>query len=105
MMGGEAEADPLRHGNQMLHYFSPIAVIAYYMVAAIVSVCTLQNLKISMTGPPKSVLCFMSLVLVSYVSEACMLVADTLGNHAHFSSTDDNVSWIPTFAHHALSLI
>jgi len=92
MMGGEAEADPLRYVLQMLHYFSPIAVIAYYMVAAVVSVCTLQNLKISSTGPPKSIFCFMSLVLLSYVLEACMLVADTLGNHAHFSSTDTNVS-------------
>lgn len=105
MAGGEAEADRLRHGLEILHYLSPVAVFAYYLLAVTVSVCTLQNLNVSTTGPRKFVLWFVSLVLLSYVLEACMLLTDTLANHAHFSSTDANVSWILAYIHHTLALI
>ncbi len=105
MVGGEAEADRLRHSLQILHYFAPIAVFAYYQLAATVSVFTLQNLKVSTPGPRKLVLCFMSLVLLSYVLEACMLVTDTVAKHAHFSSTDTNVSCTPAYSYHTLALI
>lgn len=102
---GGAEAERLRHGLELLHYLSPVAVFAYYLLATTVSVCTLQSLNVSTTGPRKFILCFVSLVLLSYVLEACMLLTDTLANHALFSSTDTNVSWIAAYTHHTLALI
>lgn len=98
MKGSVADADRLHHALRILHYLSPIAVLAYFMLAGIVSFCTLQSLKASGVGPRKAILWLMSLVLLSYVVEACMLLTDTLANHARHSTTGTNVSWLPTSA-------
>lgn len=87
-----ATTDKLRHFLSILHYLSPIVIISFYLLAATVSICTLQSLKASRIGPRQLLLWLMSSVLVSYIVEACMLLTDTMTNDARFSSTDSNVS-------------
>lgn len=76
----------------VLQYMSPVLVIAYYLLASTVSLCSLQKARSSGTSPRKTLLWLMSLVALSYMVEACMLVLDSLANHARFSSTNSNVS-------------
>lgn len=85
-------ARPMLHALAVMHYLSPAVVLAYYLIAATVSACALHKPKAAGSGLRGVVLCLVSLVLLSYFVEACMLLTDTLTNYARFSSTDDNVS-------------
>lgn len=80
---------------QSLHYLAPALVLAYFLIATAISICTLQNLKASRTGPRKILLSLLSLVVISFMVEACMLLTDTAVNGADHSSTDSNVSFLP----------
>lgn len=91
MEAGVTDARPMLRALAVLHYLSPAVVLAYYLIAATVSACALHKPKVSRPGPRKVVLWLVSLVLSSYFVEACMLLTDTLTNHAGFSSTDKNV--------------
>lgn len=89
-----AVSHELQHALHVVHYVSPAAIIAYYVLAVTVSTCTLQNLK-TRTSPRKILIGFTCMILLSYAVEACMLLIDTLANHGQFSSTDSNVSEVP----------
>lgn len=80
---------------QSFHYLAPALVLAYFMVTTAISVCTLQNLKACRSGPRKVLVSLLSLVITSFLVEACMLLTDTAVNGAHHSSTDSNVSSLP----------
>ena len=85
---------------QCLHYVVPATVFAYFLLARTISACTLQNLKVSSTGPCKVLLPLASLVMVSFLVESCMLLTDTAINGARYSSTDSNVSSPPPVNKH-----
>ena len=80
--------------DAILHYFFPISILAYYIIASVISVCTLQKWRASngQGAPRKFSLGFEFSVLVSYVAEACLLLIDTIAKDAQNSSTDANVS-------------
>ena len=78
-----------------VHYLSPAVLVAYYLLATALNFCTLHNLKPSRPCPRLVLLGLMSMVLLAYSVEACMLLIDTLANHGRFSSTDGNVSEAP----------
>ena len=80
---------------QSLHYLAPALVLAYFMTTTAISVCTLQTLKACRSGPRKVLVSLLSLVVLSYLVEACMLLTDTAVNDAHHTSTDGNVSSLP----------
>lgn len=87
-----AAAEQQQRFLQALHYIAPALVLAYFLVAATVSICTLQNLKASRSGPRRILVCLVSLIVVSFLVESCMLLTDTAVNGARHSSTDGNVS-------------
>ena len=94
-----AEEDPNSQQQrflQYLRYIVPAVVFAYFWIAKTISVCTLQNLKASGTGPRKVLLPLASLVVFSFLVESCMLLTDTAFNGARYSSTDSNVSSHPS---------
>ena len=78
--------------RNVLYYIVPATVLTYYILASTISTCTLQNMK-SNTGkmPFKVLLWLMVLVMLSFGAEALMLIVDTIGNEAHYSSTASNV--------------
>lgn len=78
-----------------LHYVAPALVLAYFLITTIISACTLQNLKACGTGPRKVLVSLVSLVVISFLVESCMLLADTLIGDSCHSSTDGNVSTFP----------
>ena len=80
---------------QSLHYFAPALILAYFLITTAISICTLQNLKACRTDPRKALLSLLSLVVFSFLVEACMLLTDTAVNGAHHSSNDSNVSCLP----------
>ena len=84
-----------QHFLQWLHYIAPALVLLYYLIATTISVCTLQNLKPGTTSPRRVLLSLVSLVVISYLVESCMLLTDTTINGARQSSTDSNVSTSP----------
>lgn len=79
----------------ILHYLAPALVLAYFMLAVSVSTCTLQNLKTRRAGPRKVLVCLVSLIVVSFLVESCMLLADSVVGGARHSSTHGNVSAFP----------
>ncbi|KAL9070382.1 MAG: hypothetical protein Q9161_004941 [Pseudevernia consocians] len=80
-----------QHFLQLLHYIAPALVLLYYLIATTISVCTLQNLKPGTTSPRRVLVSLVSLVVISYLVESCMLLTDTTINGARQSSTDSNV--------------
>lgn len=78
-----------------LHYIAPALILVYFSVAVTVSVCTLQNLRARRAGPRKVLVCLVSLIVISFLVESCLLLADTAFYGAHHSSTDGNVSTFP----------
>ena len=80
---------------QMLHYLAPALILAYFLITTAISVCTLQHLRACGTGPRKVLASLISLVVISFLVESCMLVTDTAVNGARHSSTDSNVSIFP----------
>ena len=87
------------HGIQqalrVLHYLSPTLVIAYYVLAVAISICTLQSQKNSRSSPRKALIGLSCLVLLSYGVEACMLIVDTFASNSRYSTTASNVSKDP----------
>ena len=93
MMAAEEDpTSPQQRFLHSLHYVVPATVFAYYVIARIISACTLQNLRVSSTGPRKVLLLLASLVMVSFLIESGMLLTDTAINDARYSSKDSNVS-------------
>ena len=80
---------------QSLNYVAPALVLAYFLITSVISTCTLQKLKAGHTGPRKVLVSLVSLVVISFLAEACMLLTDTAVNGARHSSTDSNVSLSP----------
>lgn len=78
-----------------LHYIAPASVLAYFLITTTISACTMQHLKGCATGPRKVLVSLVSLVLISFLVESCMLLTDTAINAASHSSTDTNVSTLP----------
>ena len=78
---------------RVLHYIFPTIILAYYLVAQSVSICTLQSLRCSgRQTNRKPILVLQVTVLALYAIEASMLTLDTLLNNASNSSRDSNVS-------------
>ena len=77
---------------QVVHYLAPGLVFAYFLIAATVSICTLQNLKARRAGFRKVLVCLVSSIVISFLVESSILLADTVFNSARHSSTDGNVS-------------
>ncbi len=77
---------------QLLHYVAPALVLAYFLITTTISVCTLQHLRAWGAGPRKVLTSLVSLVVISFLVESCMLLTDTAVNRARYSSTDSNVS-------------
>lgn len=84
-----------QHFLQLLHYIAPALVLGYYLIATMISVCTLQNQKPGGISPRRVLVSLVSLVVISYLVESCMLLTDTTINGARQSSTDSNVSISP----------
>ncbi len=96
MVTDMAATDKLQQALQIVHYLSPAVVILYYILALTISICTLHNLDSSRSRPRKILLRLTVVILLSYLVEVCLLVIDTLVNHGRLSSTDRNVSRVPT---------
>ena len=97
--------DKVHRAIQIVHYVGPCATLAYYLVATSVGVCFLQYLKTSRVSPVKTLLGLMSLIWISFVVQAGMLILDTLVNSGRFSSTDGNVGTLKTLCLSIFSLI
>lgn len=79
----------------ILHYLSPALVLLYFAVAAAISICTLQTLgNNGRKAPRKTILSVMLVIMLSYVSEALMLVVDTFTSEMRRTTTDGNVSFL-----------
>ncbi|CAD6570642.1 MAG: hypothetical protein ASARMPREDX12_003784 [Alectoria sarmentosa] len=86
-----AATEQQQHFLQSLHYLAPALILIYFLIATTVSVCTLQNLKASGPGPRKVLVSLVSLLVISFLVESCMLLTDTAINGARHSSTESNV--------------
>ena len=96
--------DRVQHALRAFYYLSPILVIAYYVLAVLVRICTLQDQKNSRSSPRKALIGLSCLVSFSYGVEACMLIVDTFANKSRYSTTASNVSKDPTYVSCPLSL-
>ncbi|KAL9133811.1 MAG: hypothetical protein Q9175_005012, partial [Cornicularia normoerica] len=76
---------------QCLHYIAPAWVLAYFLITTTISACTLQKLRACGIGPRKVLVSLVSLVVISFLVDSCMLLTDTAVNGARHSSTDSNV--------------
>ena len=88
--------DPHHSALRVLHYVFPAILLAYYVIAEIISICTLQNLrsrghKINR----KLIVLLQCAVLTLYAIEAVLLVLNSSLSLVGKSSTDDNVSPLP----------
>lgn len=82
----------VQYAIQVLHYTGPSIVLLYYLVAATVSVCTLQSLKKPDQRKPQILaIYFMLFIMMTYIGEASMLVFDTFNSQPRRSTTDSNV--------------
>ena len=69
-MESTSNNEQLREAVKALHYVAPWAILAYYVIAAAVSVCTLQTISAKIRGrkaPRKVILWIMFVVMVTYV--------------------------------------
>ena len=82
----------LQRALQIIHYVSPAAILAYYLLAKLVSTCTLHNLKASRTCNSKALSRLTWVILLSYMIESGVLLTDTAVGLGKFSSVDSNVS-------------
>ncbi len=90
---------------QVLHYTGPSVVLLYYLVAATVSVCTLQSLKKPNQRKPQTLaIYFMLFTMMTYIGEASMLVFDTFNSQPRRSTTDSNVCIPPGSCSNSLSI-
>ncbi len=82
----------MQYAIQVLHYAGPPVVLLYYLIAATISVCTLQSLKKpNERKPQKLAIHFMFFTMITYLGEASMLVFDTFNGETRRSTTDSNV--------------
>ena len=80
------------HALGVLHYVLPAILLAYYVIAQIVSICTLQKLKSrGRRIKRRPIVLLQCTVLILYIIEASLLVLDSLLSHPSNSSTDNNV--------------
>ncbi len=83
----------MQYANRVLHYTTPSLILLYYLVAATVSVCTLQSLKRPDEKKPRKPAIYVMLsIMIIYLGEASMLVFDTFNSQSRRSTTDSNVS-------------
>ena len=87
--------EPQQRVLKALHYIAPSSVFAYFLIATTISACTIQHLKGCTTGPRKVLVSLLSLVVISFLVESCILLTDTAFYAARYSSTDTNVSTVP----------
>lgn len=80
---------------QALHYIAPVLVLGCFLITSAISACTLHNLKASGTGSRKVLISLVCVVVLSFLVDSCMLLADTALNGARYSPTDSNVSIFP----------
>ena len=91
----------LHHMRNVLYYIVPATVLTYYILASMISTCTLQDMKARPTKTPfKVLLWLMILVVLSFGVEALMLIVDTIDNEARYSSTGGNVRLFSHLAGH-----
>lgn len=96
-----ATSTGLHHMRNVLYYIVPATVLIYYILASMISTCTLQNMKAHPGKMPfKVLLWLMILVVLSFVVEALMLIVDTVDNGARYSSTASNVRLFSHLAGH-----
>lgn len=86
-----AATEQQQHFLKALHYIAPASVFAYFLITTTISACTVQHLKACGNGPRKVLVSLVSLVVLSFLVESCMLLTDTAVNGARHSSTDTNV--------------
>lgn len=87
-----ATSNGLHHMRNVLYFIVPATVLTYYILASMISTCTLQNMKARPGKTPfKVLLWLMILVALSFGIEALMLIVDTIDNEARYSSTGSNV--------------
>ena len=68
----------IQYANQVLHYTTPSLILLYYLVAATVSVCTLQSVKRpDEKKPRKPAIYVIIFIMIIYLGKASMLVFDT----------------------------
>lgn len=77
---------------QALHYTAPVLVLGYFLITSTISACTLHNLKASGTGSRKVLISLVCVVVLSFLVDSCMLLADTALNGSRHSPGDSNVS-------------
>ena len=83
----------IRYAVQALHCTASPLVLLYYLIAAMVSICTLQSLKRpDKKKSQKPAIYFMLSIMMTYIVEASMLVFDTFNSQLRTSTTDSNVS-------------
>lgn len=96
-----ATSNGLHQMRNVLHYIVPTTVLTYYILASMISTCTLQNMKARPGKTPfKALLWLMILVVLSFGIEALMLIVDTIDNEARYSSTASNVRLFSHLAGH-----
>ena len=96
--------DGVQLALRALYYLSPILIIAYYILAVAVRICTLQDQKSLRSSPRKTLIGLSCLVSLSYGVEACMLIVDTFANNSRCSTTASNVSKDPVHVSYSLPL-
>lgn len=69
-MASVSNSEQLREAVKAIHYIAPWVILAYYVIAATVSVCTLQTITAKTKddkAPRKLILWIMLVVMVIYV--------------------------------------
>ena len=60
---------PRQQLEEVFHYVAPVVILLYYLVAATITVCTLQTARSEdERAPRKSILSVMLVVMLTYVS-------------------------------------
>ena len=67
----------LQHAVQAFHYVAPAVVLLYYLITAMVTICTLQTTDAKDQRAPRKLIIFgMLVVILTYVSIAARTMND-----------------------------
>ncbi|KAA6415967.1 MAG: hypothetical protein FRX48_00686 [Lasallia pustulata] len=93
-MGSVSDHEQLYEAVKAIHYSAPWVILGYYIIAATVSVCTLQTITAKVKdhkAPRKLIFWVMVLIVATYIGETCVHLSPALSRYPRHVSPDGNI--------------